>query len=47
LTSATTIIHRHQGLLSPGGVCYLVVVDDNRPNEILANMRQRGLDAQV
>jgi hypothetical protein len=40
--------YQQQRLLSPGGgVMYLVAVQDNRPEEMLAMMRERGLTAEV
>lgn len=38
----------HKRLLSPGGgMGYLVVVQDNKPEEVMALMREGGLRAEV
>ena len=34
-------------LLAPGGCCYLVLVEENKPQEVAAYVRARGLQAEV
>lgn len=45
--SGQTALMYVQSLLAPGGRFYLVAVAPNKPLEIVAHMRQRGLEAEV
>jgi len=35
------------GLLAPSGRCYMVLVEENRPQEVMALLRSRGLSSTV
>ena len=35
------------GLLSPSGRCYLILVEENKPKEIIQYVQERGMQAQI
>ena len=35
------------GLLSPSGRCYLILVEENKPKEIMQYVQERGMQAQI